>query len=305
MMTDEIYKEEYYSHIRKNLSTLIIPFNNLRKKRLLKTILLSLSFLFGGIISVLAICAFVVNNYYNPVVFAVILFLIYTCFLKSIAVLILADRAYQKDFFEVIFPLLLFPVAKFKNWPKNQNTDTVISSCLFKNFDTQDDSSCFFGYYRGINVLLSETRFTLPVRAVEKPSIFNGITIQIEFKESIKNHVLIVPKEEHVSSKFVKNSSDNEEFDKYLDIYSLSPVRSDFVDDELWKIIKKMSLAYSAKDFKLSYRNNTVFIAMSQRKAKPFGYLFRSLLNLNNYDEFIDKFCVVFDLIDFIEKKKV
>ena len=51
----------------------------------------------------------------------------------------------------------------------------------------------------------------------------------------------------------------------------------------------------------MSYRNNTVLIALRQKRPLQFGSLFRSLLIAKNYDELIDKFIAIYDLIDVLQ----
>ena len=51
----------------------------------------------------------------------------------------------------------------------------------------------------------------------------------------------------------------------------------------------------------MSYRNNTVLIALRQKKPMQFGFLFNSLLIAKNYDELIDRFIAIYDLIDILQ----
>ena len=92
------------------------------------------------------------------------------------------------------------------------------------------------------------------------------------------------------------------DMDDYLYTFVKENSGITFLNTNFWQIVKNTARAYSAKSFGFSYKNNTMLIAMNQRKAMPFGYLFKSLLKMKNYDEFIEKFIVIYELVDFINE---
>lgn len=195
-------KEIYYKYFRENIKQAIIPFETYRKRLVTKVILLTtLCFFIGGIFAFAAIYV----AFYNKAIlllFPIILFVMYAFILRGIICVIIAGKEFHKKLIEEIFPLFLPPVANFKNWPKNQNTDTILDSQLFNNFDTQEDISNYFGIYKGTNILLSNTQLTLPVKGISKPNLFKGTIIQIELEHSIDNHVIIFSKNEKKYNNF-------------------------------------------------------------------------------------------------------
>ena len=50
----------------------------------------------------------------------------------------------------------------------------------------------------------------------------------------------------------------------------------------------------------MSYKDNVVLIALKQKKPFQFGFLFKTLLKAKNYDELIERFVIVFDLVDIL-----
>ncbi len=294
-------KSKYYDFLNENIETLM-AFEKYRKKLLFRTISKSVLFFLCALFILYVLSLLILNNGYNPVLFPLLLFGLYVCLLKSMSVIILTDREYQQKFNEEVLTLILHPVANFKNWPKNQNTAAILDSQLFSNFDTQEDASCIFGYYGSKSVTISDTRLTLPVRASEKPDLFKGIIIQAEVEKNIKNHVILISKNEKKNNKYNCYKTHIKEIDENLYTFIKNDSNLQFISDELWQILKKFSEVYSAKSLSFSYKNNTLVVAMRQRKAMPFGYLFRSIINLKNYDEFIEKFIVIYELIDFINK---
>ncbi len=298
-MNEEDLKKQYYGYLNDNLDV-INSFEKYRRFLLFKTLFVSFLFFLCALIVVCIISLMILNSKYNPFLFPILLFLLYVLLLKSITGIILADRNYQQKFNEKIMPLILAPVANFKNWPKNKNTDSIINSNLFQNFDTQEDCCCVFGYYKTTSLTISDTKLTLPVRASEKPDIFKGIIIQAELERNIKNHVILISKNERKNNKFSYFKTNVDEIDENLYTFIKTQSKINFLSQQFWKMIEKIAIVYSAKSFAFSYHDNTVLIAMKQRKALPFGCIFKSLLTLKNYDEYIEKFIVIFELIDFI-----
>ena len=101
---------------------------------------------------------------------------------------------------------------------------------------------------------------------------------------------------------FKNFKTDVDELNDYLYAYAKTQNNINFVDFAFWEVLKEISKLYLAKSFSLSIKNNIVVIALSQRKFLPCGSLYSSLLNLKNYDDLIDRFIVIFNLIDLFNK---
>ncbi len=296
------FKTQYYKCLEDNFQNIKI-FEIYRKKLIIKTFFISLIFFAGALVSVFSLSFMILKNYFNPVLFAFLLFALYVCCLKSITTLIITDRQYQQKFYNKIFPFLLQPVANFKNWPKNQNTDAIIDSLLFPNFDTQEDNSCIFGYYKSSSITIADTRLTLPVKASEKPDLFKGCILRIDIDKNIKNHIILISKNEDKYNRYHLYETKVAELNEYLSVSAKTDRYIDeVITEDFWEILQGFARAYCAKGFCFSYKDNTVIIAMRQRKAMPFGYIFKSVVKLKNYDEFIEKFIVIYELIDYINK---
>ncbi len=298
-MDDNLFKNQYYQYLQESFDVIKI-FEKYRKKLLLKVVFISLLFFSFALVLVYILSVMIIKSMYNPILFPVLLFMLYACLLKSITTVILTDRQYQIKYNEEIMPLILYPVANFKDWPKNKNTEAVIDSKLFKNFDTQEDSSCVFGYYKTSSITISDTRLTLPVKASGKPDIFKGTIIQIDIEKFIKNHIIFLSKNLSKNFKYPMFKINVEGIEEYLSAYAKNNSDMEFIAEKFFDLLKKIAKAYDAKSFAFSYKNNTVLIAMKQRKAKPFGYLFKSLVKLKNYDEFIEKLIVIYEIADYM-----
>jgi len=83
---------------------------------------------------------------------------------------------------------------------------------------------------------------------------------------------------------------------------SRSCLANHFINDDFWNVIKKFGEVYTAKSFSLSLKDNVVLIALRQKQPMQFGCIVKSLLRVKNYDELIDKFIVIYDLIDVLNK---
>lgn len=293
-------KELYYKYFEEKILPKIRDVEIFRKKLIKQLIFSSLFFfLIAGFFAYLFIFV-MLNGKFNPILFPMILFLMYVFFIKSIINFILVGKKYQEKLMDDVFPLFLKPVANFKPWPKNSNTEAILDSHLFYNFDTQEDEVSFFGFYNRTNIILSNTKLTMPVKGANKPNLFKGTIIQLELEKSINNHVILFSKNEHKCNYFQQVNPHISELNQYLYTFAKEPQKISFINKEFWEIIKRFGEIYTAKGFELSFNNNTVLIAIRQKRPLQFGFLFRSLLKAKNYDDLIDRFIVIYDLIDFL-----
>lgn len=199
---------------------------------------------------------------------------------------------------EEVFPLFLPPIANYKPWPKNSNTEVILDSKLFHNFDTQEDDASFFGFYNHTSIMISNTRLTMPVKGVNKPNLFKGTLIQLDLEKSINNHVIMFSKNENKCNDYVQVNPHIAELNEYLYVFAKDSKNISFINNQFWTVIKKLGAVYTAKGFALSYKDNILLIALRQKRPMQFGFLFKSLLNAKNYDDLIERFIVIYDLID-------
>lgn len=295
-------KQIYYKYFEERIKPALIPFEVYRKKLVAKVIVLTLlCFIIGGLFAFGAIYI----AFYNKAIlllFPLALFVMYAFILRGIISVIIAGKEFHKKLIEEIFPLFLPPIANFKIWPNNQNTNVILDSQLFKNFDTQEDIASYFGIYKGTNILLSNTLLTMPVKGINKPNLFKGTLIQLEFEKSINNHVIIFSKNEQKQNHFRQFNPHIDDMNKFVYVFAQKTENIDFITEHFWQKIKSFGEIFIAKGFEMSYRNNTVLIALRQKKPMQFGFLFNSLLIAKNYDELIERFIAIFDLIDILNK---
>ena len=226
----------------------------------------------------------------------------YAFILKSIINFIIAGKQFQQQLYEKVLPMFLPPIANFKAWPKNHNTESIIDSNLFDNFDTQEDVTSFFGFYNNTNITISDTRLTLPVKGVNKPNLFKGTLKQLELEKSINNHVIIFSKNEKRRNKFKQFNPHIDEMNKFVYIFAKNHNNLEFITEEFWRKIKVFGETFTAKGFEFSFKNNTLIIAIRQKRPMLFGFIFKSLLKPKNYDELINRFIAIFDLVDYLNK---
>lgn len=297
-------KEIYYEYFNQTIKPKVLAFETYRRNLLAKVVFLTLlCFLVGG---VFAYSAIYIVFYKTSILFLfpVVLFIMYAFILRGIISVIIAGKEFYKKLSDEVLPLFLVPVANFKPWIKNQNTATILDSQLFKNFDTQDDIVSYFGIYNNVNILFSATQLTLPVKGITKPNLFKGTLIQLEFEKSINNHVIIFSKNERKVNHFKQFNPHIEEMNKFAYVFAKKTKNIPFITEEFWNTIKPFGEKYSAKGFEMSYKDNTVVIALRQKRPLQFGSLFRSLLIAKNYDELIDRFIVIYDLIDVLQSSQ-
>ena len=195
-------------------------------------------------------------------------------------------------------PYFFEPYAKFRFWPKNHDTGAVLDSKLFGNFDSQEDTACIFGIYNNVNVIVANTELTIPVNK----KVFKGTTIQLELPSSTDNHVIMISKNERKNNTYKQVNPHIKDLNKYLYTFAKNPDRVDFIDEDFWKILKRFGEVYTAKGFAFSYKNRTVLIAIRQKRPWQFGFLFKSLLKPENYDDLIERFVVIFDFVDLLNR---
>lgn len=295
------FKQQYYKCLEDNYKQISV-LEKERKKLFFKVLMLSFFYFCTGLIAAYLFIFIIINDIFNPFLFPVCLFFMYFCFLKCIINFIYENRKFQSRLSKELVPILLKPVANFKNWPVNSNISDLIDSDLFPNFDTREDEFCVFGIYNNTNIIISDTCLKLPVRGLDKPDLFKGKIIQLELNNSFDNHIVFMSKNLKRCVNFKNFKTDVDELNDYLYAYAKTQNNINFVDFAFWEVLKEISKLYLAKSFSLSIKNNIVVIALSQRKFLPCGSLYSSLLNLKNYDDLIDRFIVIFNLIDLFNK---
>lgn len=294
-------KEIYYNYFEKNILPVIIPFETERIKTVRKVVFTSILFFVTGVIFAALFVFNAMYNFVNPIILPIFLFLMYAFIIKSIINFIIAGREYQKLLAQKVLPLFFEPVARFRKWPE-KDLDTVLNSNLFSYFDELEEPFCIFGFYKNTSIRISDTRLTLPVRNSDKSYLFKGTMIKLELPQSINNHVILQSKNQKKVNKFKQFNPHIEELNKYLYCFAKNTEDIDFITEDFWNIIKNFGETYTAKSFSLSYKDNVLLIALKQKKPMQFGFLFKSLLKSKNYDELIERFTIVFDLIDLLRQ---
>lgn len=295
-------KQIYYKFFEKEILKQVEPLEKERQKTVRKVILSSLICFAIGICLAYLLILIDFENIYRILLFPLVLFLMYAFILKSIINFIIAGKQFQQQLYEKVLPMFLPPIANFKAWPKNHNTESIIDSNLFDNFDTQEDVTSFFGFYNNTNITISDTRLTLPVKGVNKPNLFKGTLIQLELEKSINNHVIIFSKNEKRRNKFKQFNPHIDEMNKFVYIFAKNHNNLEFITEEFWRKIKVFGETFTAKGFEFSFKNNTLIIAIRQKRPMLFGFIFKSLLKQKNYDELINRFIAIFDLVDYLNK---
>jgi hypothetical protein len=290
-------KNIYYEFFENNLKNNITKYEEYRIKIVKKIVFYSLLMFMLGILSAGVFIYLSYINNLTVLLLPIMLFLMYVCFIKSIINVMWEGKKYQKWLVETILPLFYEPVANFKNLPKNNDTESIINSQIFGNFDTREDEKAIFGIYKDVNIIVSDTRLTFPVKSAVKTNLFKGTLIQLELPESFKNHIVLISKNMPKCNKYKQINPHIKDLNNYL--YCFAKKDNEFISENFWQIIKRFGKAYTAKSFALSYNDNVMLIALSQKNPWHFGFVFKSLLKAKNYDDLVERFIVIYDLIDF------
>lgn len=302
MISQEKFREQYYSYFENKILPQIQTMEIYRKKTVLKVVGISLLFLMLGVIFSYIFILLMLKLEYNFILWPLILFLMYACLIQSIVTVIITSREYLLKLQDEVLPLFFPVVANYKNWPKNFSIATVLDSELFPNFDTQEDIRSFFGFYNKTNIIISDTKLTLPLKVQNKPNLFRGVTIQLELEKSFNNHVILISKNEHKYNRYYQVKPKVSELNQYLYTFAKNRRNIDFINQDFWEAIKELGAAYTAKGFSMSIKDNIILIAIRSKRPLQFGFLFKSLTRAKNYDDLINKFIVIYNLVDILNK---
>lgn len=302
MINKEKFRAEYYKYFEEKIIPQIQAMEKYRKKTVIKVIGISLTFLLLGIIFSYIFILLMLKLEYNFILWPLILFLMYACLIQSIVTVIITSREYLLKLQDEVLPLFFPVVANFKNWPKNFSIATILDSELFPNFDTQEDIRSFFGFYNKTNIIISDTKLTLPFKIQNKPNLFRGITIQLELEKSFNNHVILISKNEHKYNRYRQAKPPISELNQFLYTFAKNPENIDFINQEFWEAIKELGTVFTAKGFNMSINDNIILIALRSKKPLQFGFLFKSLVKAKNYDDLINKFIVIYNLVNVLNK---
>ncbi|MBO6086807.1 DUF3137 domain-containing protein [bacterium] len=292
-------KEIYYKYFEEKLLPFMYPLEEYRLNTVKKLIISSVLMFLAGILSAFLFIHFCLKNTSTLLLLPVFLFLMYFFFIKSIINVMWTGRQYQKWLTEKVLPYFFEPVANFKHWFKNNDIKSLLDAGIFGNFDAQEDVECIFGVYNNTNIIVSNTSLTIPVNR----TVFKGTVIQLELTESIENHVVLISKNERKHNRYRQYNPHIEELNKYLYVFAKNQNNIDFINEDFWKIIERFGYLYTAKGLSISYKNNIFIIAMRQKFPWQFGFIFKSLLKAKNYDDLIERFTVIFDLVDLLTKQ--
>ena len=280
----EIYDDFFKKEILQNLNIL----EKKRIKKLISTLALACTYFVIGIIFAYSFFRY---NYANPIILTIFLLGMNFFIINALTVITYNNRNFQTELYKEILPLFLKPVANFVLWPKNQNTESILKSGIFRSFDTQDDESCYFGHYNKTNIVISKTELRLPSNGLENRNIFKGTIIQLELTKNTTQNVIICSKNETVPSKLNKTLQQN------FVIHCNNP---ELTNPKIYKALAEITLLYLADGIFYSSQNNTIIIALREKQKNRIGNLFKSVKNQKNYDKLTQKFIAIFNLVDLL-----
>lgn len=289
-------KEIYHKYFEERLLPVFYSLEDYRLKTVKKVITTSLLMFFAGIVSAILFIFFCLKNSSTLLLLPVFLFLMYFFFIKSIINVMWTGKQYQKWLVKKVLPYFFEPVANFRFWFKNNDINSLLESDIFGNFDTQEDEECIFGIYNNTNIIVSNTKLSIPVNI----TVFKGTTIQLELPKSIENHIILMSKNERKYNRYRQYNPHIDELNEYLYVFAKNSNNLGIINEDFWKILKRFGELYTAKGLSVSYKNNIFIIAMRQKFPWQFGFLFRSLLKAKNYDDLIERFVVIYDLVDLL-----
>lgn len=291
-------KQIYYQYFQDKVLPAVKPLEKERVRALRKVVFASVLFFTVGVVFAAAFIYNALFNLFSPFLLPVLLFLMYAFIIKSIIAVIIAAKDYQNKLVEQVLPLFFEPVACFTKWSE-KDLEAVLNSKLFGNFDGFEELSCLFGYYNNTGIRISDLRLLLPVKNSAKSYLFRGTMIKLELPKAVDNHVILQSKNMKKFNNFRQFNPKIEDLNRYLYCFA-KKTDFDFVTERFWSQVKRLGEVYDAGSFSFSYNDNVVLIALKQKRFMAFGGLFKSLLKPKNYDELIEKFTIVFDLVDLL-----
>ena len=289
-------KEVYYKYFEEKLLPIFYSFEQERIKKVRKVLISSILMFLAGILSAFLFIYFSLKNSSTLFLLPIFLYLMYFFFIKSIINVMWTGKQYQKWLVEKVLPYFFEPVANFKFWFKNNDTKSILESEIFGDFDIQDDKACIFGVYSNTNIIISNTELKIPVNRI----IFKGTTIQLELPKSINNHIILMSKNERKHNNYKQFNPNIDELNKFMYAFVKNGNNLEIISEDFWKITKRFGELYTAKGLSISYKNDIFIIGMRQKFPWQFGFLFKSLLKAKNYDDLIERFVVIYDLVDYL-----
>ena len=249
-------KDIYYNYFNEKLLPLLYPKEEYRIETAKKSILYSLLMFLAGIFFAYVFIFISYKHNIALLLLPLFLFFMYACFIKSIMNFIFECKKYQKWLIENILPYFFEPIANFKFWVKNSDTETIINSKLFGDFEVREDKNVIFGIYSNVNIIISNTELILPVKSAIQSNRFKGTLIQLELPESIDNHIILFSKNSRKNNNYKQVNPHIEELNKYLYTFAQKANKTEIVSKEFWDIIKQFGESYLAKSFQVSIKDN-------------------------------------------------
>lgn len=297
------FYEIYSDYFKDKILPYIKPYEKKRRKNIFRVILFSCLFLILGIAAAYGFFYLFLHSLYNSVIWTVVLFLIYGLFFRSIIYHVEVSKEFEDELSENLLKPFLKPMANFMPWPHNHNKESIIDSEIFPNFVIQDDAKSFFGFYNKTNIMITDTSLS-SVTAFDKRDLFKGAVIQLELEKSINNHIIIQPVGMRKPLGFKLMNLQNNAYANFAEVYSKNQDADiTFVDEEFLRLLEYVAMAYSAYTLRMSIKDNIVVISIpSKKKVFYIAGMFKSLIDIRTYDEIINKFISVFNIVDKLNK---
>lgn len=297
------FYEIYSDYFKNKILPFVKPYETKRKKNIFRVILFSCLFLILGAAVACGFFYLFLHSMYNSLVWTVVLFLIYGLFFRSIIYHVEVSKEFEDELSENLLKPFLKPIANFMPWPHNHNKESIIDSEIFPNFVLQDDAKSFFGFYNKTNIMITDTSLS-SVTAFDKRDLFKGAVIQLELEKSINNHIIIQPVGMRKPFGFKLIDLGNNAYANFAEVYSKNQNADiTFVDEEFLGLLERIAMAYSAYTLRMSIKDNIVVISIpSKKKVFYIAGMFKSLVNIRTYDEIINKFVSVFNIVDKLNK---
>lgn len=289
------FKKIYSDYFDENVRHEILCCEKKRKNKLIKMILFSLLFFMLAAATSYLFIYLLFHSFYNQIVYAILLLLIYGFLFRSIIYHLEVSREYEKELNENLLKYFLKPVANFKVWPHNHNIENIIDSKIFPNFVMQDDVKSYYGFYNRTGITITETSLNV-VTPTDRRALFKGAVIQLELEKNINNHIIIQPISERKPAGFKNVNFEN----KYVNIFAgKDDADISFIDSELIQIFESIAHAFFAPTMRISVKDNIVLIALpTKRSIFQTAGMYKSLKDIHAYDRILNKFISIFSLVD-------
>ncbi|MEE3350327.1 MAG: DUF3137 domain-containing protein [Candidatus Gastranaerophilaceae bacterium] len=297
----EEFRRNFYNNYHNYLVGALEEFENKRKSKLIKAIVISVILILSGVI-----LGYIELKYSSKPDGRLEFILIALGFGTYHTI----KKNFEKDIKNKIMTSVCRCFNEFITWSQsyNNHTEFVNSGAIPKFADAEVDD-VFNGIYKNVRISVVEAEYSIG-SGKNRRTTFKGVIIKLNMNKKFSGHT-IVCNDSIMHNSPVKELKRTEledvEFEKKYDVFTNDPVEARYIlNPRFMEKIKNIKVAFKCNKIKCAFHNNNLIISMDTGNTDLFsiGSLVKPVADPKQFEELMSQFISILALIDILELDK-